>query len=201
MDVLVTTPEELPGDALSAARAVGLSAEEAFACVRAAWGKIDTAQRERIGGAGERALVHLLCEGLPEAAEVLHVAAEADCFGYDIAVRAVGLCAHIEVKSTTRRGRLPVYLSRNEYETMRNDASWQLVAVRLTEGLKAAAVATVPAVWIATQAPADRGAAARWESCRFDVPRDVLVPGISGLREIVDEAASAILGGAVDWPG
>ncbi|MEO3768282.1 DUF3883 domain-containing protein [Streptomyces sp. B5E4] len=164
-------------------------------------GQNDTAQRERIGEAGERALVRLLREGLPEAAEVLHVAAEADGFGYDIGVRAAGLCVHIEVKSTTRHSRLPVYLSRNEYETMRNDATWQLVAVRLTEGLKPAAVATVPADWIAAQAPADRGAAARWESCRFDVPRDVLVPGVSGLREIVDEAAPAMLGGAVDWPG
>lgn len=198
-DVLVRGPDELPDDSLRATRSLRLTEDDAYAQVVAAWGKVDTAERERIGAAGELALVALL-EGSVHA-RVEHVAAVADGYGYDIAVHAGPHSAHFEVKSTVRRGRLTVYLSRNEYETLRRDPAWQLVAIQLTAGLEAAAVASVPAEWIAAHVPTDLGSKGRWESCRLEVPADVPVPGIPTLAPLLAVDASELLTGAAVWPG
>ncbi|MFF1738541.1 protein NO VEIN domain-containing protein [Streptomyces mirabilis] len=198
-DLLVRTLDELPEDALRAAASLGLSEVEAFGQLSAVWGKVDTQERSRIGAAGELALVGLL--EVSTNARVEHVAAWSDGFGYDIAVHAAQHSAHLEAKSTTRRGRLAVYLSRNEYETMRRDPEWELVAIRLASSLEPEAVATIPKEWIAAQAPADGGAHGRWESCRLDVPPDVPVPGIPRVAEALTGKASALLNGAAGWPG
>jgi hypothetical protein len=198
-DLLVRTPDELPEDALRAAASLGLSEVEAFGQLSAVWGKVDTQQRSRIGAAGELALVELL--EVSTNARIEHVAAWSDGFGYDIAVHAAQHSAHLEAKSTTRRGRLTVYLSRNEYETMRRDPEWELVAIRLTSSLEPEAVATIPKEWIAAQAPADSSAHGRWESCRLDVPPGVPVPGIPCVAEALTGEASALLNGATRWPG
>ena len=47
------------------------------------WGKVDTAARERVGAAGEAALVALLRERTD--GRVDHVSTWSDGFGYDIA--------------------------------------------------------------------------------------------------------------------
>lgn len=199
VDLLVHTPDELPEDALRAAASLGLSESEAFGQLSAVWGKVDTQERSRIGAAGELALVELLEASTK--ARIEHVAAWSDGFGYDIAVHAAQHSAHLEVKSTTRRGRLTVYLSRNEYETMCRDPHWELVAIRLTLSLEPEAVATVPKEWIAAQAPADGGAHGRWDSCRLDVPPDVPVPGIPCITEALTGEAPAVLNSATRWPG
>ncbi|MEU4119093.1 DUF3883 domain-containing protein [Kitasatospora sp. NPDC028055] len=198
-DMLVRGPDELPADALRAARALGLTDDEAFARLQAVWGRVDTAERERVGAAGELALVQLLAGAVNERVE--HVAAVSDGYGYDIAVHRREVPVHLEVKSTTRRSRLTVYLSRNEFEAMCRDPGWQLVAVRLTVGLEAVAVATVPRDWIAGQVPADRGPLGRWESCRLEVPVDVPEPGIPVLLASLKADAPALLAAATAWPG
>ncbi|MGK5497928.1 protein NO VEIN domain-containing protein [Streptomyces sp. URMC 125] len=198
-DTLVREPGELPDDILRAAEALGISEAEAYVHVRTAWGKVDTAERSKIGAAGELALVKLLT--VSTYASVEHVAAWSDGYGYDIGVQAPQHHVHIEAKSTIRRGRLVVYLSRNEYETMLRDPAWELVAVRLTPELDPKAVATVPRDWIAAQVPADRTVCGRWESCRLDVPPGVPVPGIPRAAPLLTEEASALLSGSTGWPG
>ncbi|MFE9538111.1 DUF3883 domain-containing protein [Streptomyces sp. NPDC006691] len=196
-DVLVREPDEIPEDALRAAELLGLQVDEAFAHVRAAWGKVNTAERERVGTAGEVALVELLSAGVK--ARVEHVAAISDGYGYDISVRGRDLSVHIEVKSTVRRGRLTVYLSRNEFETMCRDSTWLLVAVRLTPALEPAAIVTVPRGWVAEHVPARRGIYGRWETCRLEVPPEISIPGIPDLLPVMTSNASGILLGATGW--
>ncbi|WP_411107153.1 DUF3883 domain-containing protein [Streptomyces sp. cmx-4-9] len=190
-DVLVRGPAELPQDALRAAEALGIPEDEAYGQLKAVFGKVDTEARAVIGRAGELALLGLIAEAA--LARVEHVAAYSDGFGYDIAVHARQHPLHIEVKSTVRRGRTGFYLSRNEYETMRCDPAWQLVAVQLTPGHAVAAVSSVPARWISAQVPQDRGSFGRWEACRIDVPPDALVPGIPRLAPLLRAGAARLL--------
>ncbi|GAA2693905.1 protein NO VEIN domain-containing protein [Actinoplanes palleronii] len=196
---LVRSPDEMPDDAIRAAEALGLAPATAFAYVVTAWGKVDTAERVRVGAVGEAALVDLLRACLD--ADVDHVAAIADGYGYDVAVGAAGFVLHIEVKSTTRRGRLKIFLSRNEYETMRRDPAWQLVAVRLNTDDGIAAVATVDRHWLASAVPTDRSVFGRWESCRIDVPSSALTPGIPSLQPVLGLHVPPLLTGDADWPG
>ncbi|GGX64936.1 hypothetical protein GCM10010358_19140 [Streptomyces minutiscleroticus] len=192
-DLLIRTPDELPEDALRAAASLGLSEEEAFGQLGAVWGKVDAQKRSRIGAAGELALVELLRASTK--ARIEHVAMWSDGFGYDIAVHTVGHSAHLEVKSTTRRSRLTVYISRNEYETACRDPQWELIAIRLTPELELEAVATIPKEWIAAQVPADSGTYGHWESCRLEVPPDVPVPGIPRIAGALTDEASVLLRG------
>lgn len=192
-DLLVRSPDELPEDALRAAEALGLTAEQAYAQVATTWGKVDTEERSRIGSAGELALFELLTEWAEGRVE--HVAAWSDGYGYDIFVDTSQCSAHLEVKTTVRVGRLTVYISRNEYETMLRDPAWELVAVRLSSELKLAAVAVVPKSWIADHVSSDRTTHGRWESCRLDIPSEVPVPGIPSIAPMLTEAAPEILRG------
>ncbi|MFJ9018411.1 protein NO VEIN domain-containing protein [Streptomyces sp. NPDC102259] len=192
-DLLVRRPDELPEDALCAAEALGLSPEEAYAQVGAVWGKVDTEERSRIGSAGELALLELLSESAEGRVE--HVAAWSDGYGYDIFVDASQHSAHLEVKTTLRVGRLTIYISRNEYETMLRDPAWELVAVRLTPELKLKEVAAVPREWIADHVPSDRTTRGRWQSCRLDIPPEVPVPGIPSIASILVESAPEVLRG------
>ncbi|MEW2393737.1 DUF3883 domain-containing protein [Streptomyces venezuelae] len=180
-----------------AAKALELTADEAFAHIHSVWGKVDTSRREQIGLAGELALVELLTTEVP--ARIEHVAEHSDGYGYDIAVQTDKASVHIETKATTRRGRLTVYLSRNEYETMRRDPAWQLVAVRLTAELALTSIATVPREWIAAQVPADRGLCGRWESCRLEVPPGVPEKGIPALLPLFTGDVPAEIAGTAAW--
>lgn len=198
-DDLVRSPDELPEDAVHAAEALGLTPAAAFAHVITAWGKVDTAERVRVGMAGEVALVKLLRDCVD--ADVNHVAAAADGYGYDIAVHAGDYILHVEVKTTLRRSRLKIYLSRNEFEAMRRDPHWQLVVVRLDSDDKIAAIATVHREWVASEAPVDGGMSGRWESCRFDVPPSALCPGIASLLPVLRSHAPPLLTGGITWPG
>jgi hypothetical protein len=198
-DILIRGPGELPEDALRAAEVLGLDDSEAYAQIAAAWGKVDVAERERIGAAGELALIELLTTAVD--ARVEHVAAVSDGYGYDIAVHNGQNSIHIEAKTTLRRGRLAVYLSRNEYETMRRDPAWQLVTIRLTSGLEPAAIATVPRAWIAAEVPEDHGSYGRWESCRLDVPTHVPHFGIPALGPVLMADAPTLLTRTGAWPG
>lgn len=198
-DTLISAPESLPDDALRAAEALGLGPEAAHAAIRSAWGKVDTAERARLGSAGEQALVELLSSST--AVSVRHVAKESDGFGYDIEVTTDAQTVHLEVKSTTRRGNLRIYLSRNEYDTMLRDRAWTLVAVRLTEELTLAALATINRDWVHDAAPVDSAPGSRWESVRLDVPPDVLTAGLPTLIDMLPPLLDPILLGKPAWPG
>jgi hypothetical protein len=175
-DRLVRSPEELPFDIVAAGEALGVDALEVYQELVASWGKVDTAARAKVGGAGEEALVALL-QGVP-GAQVEHVAARSDGYGYDIAFMHDGIAAHLEVKSTTRLSRFTAYLSRHEYSVMLRDNDWALVTVRLTDDLKIAGVGSVPREWIAANVPRDDGPFGSWESVKLEVPSDVIVGGI-----------------------
>lgn len=192
-DLLIRSPDELPEDALRAADSLGLTPEEAYAQVSAAWGKVDAEERSRVGLAGELALLELLSSSAEGRVE--HVAARSDGYGYDISIDAGQHSAHLEVKSTIRASRLTVYISRNEYETMLRDPAWELVTVRLASDLKIEAVAAVPKNWIAGHVPSDRSERGRWESCRLEIPPEVPVPGIPSITPMLAKTAPGVLRG------
>ncbi|WP_214415274.1 protein NO VEIN domain-containing protein [Sphaerisporangium fuscum] len=196
-DALVQSPDELPEDAIKAADALGLDNIRAFQHLRSLWGKVDVEQRERIGAAGEAALIELLKNSV--AACIEQVSQHSDSYGYDIGVKSGTYRLHIEVKTTLRRHRLAVFLSRHEYETMVHDPEWQLVAVRLSDDLKAEAVCSVSREWFRQHAPRDHAVSGRWESCRFEIPPNEAVSGISRLAPLFIESRSPIIDGSVDW--
>ncbi|MBB3662609.1 hypothetical protein FB384_001513 [Prauserella sediminis] len=155
-----------------------------FGQLVSSWGKVDTAARERVGAAGEEALVNLLRD--ISGSRVDHVSTWSDGFGYDIAFSRGLVNAHLEVKSTTRRGRFTAYLSRHEYNVMLRDPRWTLVTVRLSDDLTIDGVGTVPNDWIIGSTPCDSSPAGSWASCKLEVPANVIG---DGMRSLDDEVA------------
>lgn len=171
-DELVRTPDELPTDVVSAGEVLGLDANGVYEQLVASWGKVDTAVRERVGAAGEAALVSVLRES--PADKVNHVSTWSDGFGYDIDFAQGATSAHLEVKSTTRTGRFAAYLSRHEYEVMLRDQQWVLVALRLSSELEITGAGSVPRDWIVTNVPRDAGTSGSWVSCKLEVPEEII---------------------------
>lgn len=85
---------------------------------------------------------------------------------------------HLEVKSTTDPTRLTVHLTRHEYEVMRTDMQWSMIAVLVGAERDALSVATVCREWLSSVVPSDQSVNARWEPARLVVPPAVLMPGI-----------------------
>ncbi|GHG58133.1 protein NO VEIN domain-containing protein [Streptomyces griseocarneus] len=174
-------PEGLPKEARRMAGVLNMSDHDVGAALLAVRCKVDTSLRERVGEAGEQALLLLLRQALE--AEVRHVAAESDSYGYDIEVSGERQRpVHIEVKTTTDPSRLVVYLSRHEYETLSRDDGWAMVAVLLGPYGEVAATATVDPEWLAQACPHDSHHSARWESVRLFVPHEALSAGIASVR-------------------
>lgn len=182
-DDLVRSPAELPTDILAAGRALGLAPSAVFEQLISSWSKVDAAARERVGAAGEAALVGLLREKTD--AQIDHVSTWSDGYGYDIAYAGNQESGHLEVKSTTRGGRFTAYLSRNEYEVMLRDPDWVLVTVRLTVELDLLAVGSISRDWITANAPRDSGAFGSWASFKLNIPNNVVLSGIPQLGEVV----------------
>jgi hypothetical protein len=176
-DLLVQQPADLPQDVMTMARALGISDDAALLSIGMAHGKVELENRQRVGSAGELELIALLEAEWPGSTS--HIAAEHDGFGYDVAFRNAGETWHLEVKSTTRRGRLVLHLSRHEHEVAIRDAAWRLVAVGLEEGDQLACVATIKYKELAARAPEDRHAGARWETVRYGVAPELLAGGLS----------------------
>jgi len=196
-DEFADDPDLLPDDVAAAAEALEIEPSTAAGYIRSAWGKVDLELRARIGSAGERALVELL-EANP-AAIVDHVALWADGLGYDVSVRHGLQEGHLEVKSTTRRHRLTLHLSRNEFLVSQRDPAWILVALRLDpDDFRLRSVATIDSAWLAQQMPTDTGDHGSWETCRVDVPTDSIVPGLGPLSPILGKNEAREL---FAWPG
>ncbi|MEU6231460.1 DUF3883 domain-containing protein [Kitasatospora sp. NPDC047058] len=168
---------QMPAAGQAIAEVLGLSDSEAAAAVA----KARLTERARVGAAGEHALVALLRRSA--SADVVHVSAFSDRFGYDIAVESERSSIHLEVKTTTNGSGRTFFLSRHEYETMRTDPAWQLVFLVLDEQDQLASVRTVSRSWIAEAVPRDHDShGVQWASARFSLPPAALTPGISSLH-------------------
>lgn len=176
-DTLIRSPADLPEDARAMAGVLELGDTDTFAAVRQAHAKVDLARRAEVGAAGEEALVDLLEEAWPGACR--HVSPCDDSLGFDIELAVRERTWKLEVKSTTRRGSLRVYLSRNEFETARVREGWRLVVVWLDRDLRIAGLATVPTAWITDVVPRDPTAWGRWESVALSLGPGQLEPGLS----------------------
>lgn len=181
----IPSPDYLPLSVVEAAEAIGLTLEEAWTVASGRGHQLDLERRRAIGRAGEEALArHLRDRG----ASVDHVALWSDSHGYDLAVTVNNRESRVEVKTTTSRARLRIFLSRNEFETSVKDASWTLAVVLLdTTTWDLARVAELPKGLLPSMMPADSSRAVRWESCRLDVPTSSIVPGIPSI--IADDPA------------
>lgn len=178
-DVLVHSSDDLPQDIERWSEVLGLPASSGLRVVRRISGKIDLTRRAQIGSAGEIALCALLEAKWPGA--INHVAEMDDGLGYDISASIQEVEWHLEVKSTTRRGRLSFFLSRHEFETGLADSNWRLLVVGLNNALGASCVAEVDKSTLKQFAPADRTTSASWESARYDLGGDHLMPGLAFL--------------------
>ena len=197
-DLLVRGPDELPADAILAARVLGLSLSQAYTCIAATWGKVDIANRKRIGDAGELALAALIKEAT--GADIDHVATYNDAIGFDLFVRSWSGQSHIEVKSTTRSNRITVYLSRNEFETMKRDREWHLVTIKLDAQMQALAVGTVPRDWLVHNVPDNTSTYGRWESFRLEIPPEGLELGIPFLTDdLLPHSNNLMITGQIPW--
>jgi hypothetical protein len=175
-DSLVPTPTELPHDALALAMQLGINEMEAFAVVKQLHGKIDLEQRSRVGVAGEKALVAFLEERWPGSTD--HIALTDDGFGYDVLFRHNSSEWHLEVKSTLRRGRLMVHLSRQEHEVGKLDPAWRLVVVGLDNDLRLRVIATARHPDLLSRAPVDTCHEVRWRTASHQLTSQDLEPGI-----------------------
>jgi hypothetical protein len=174
-DLLIRTSEDLPDDVYAAAAALEVTGPECLSVIGMCRRRIDLESRARLGRAGEVALVRLL-ERYTDGA-VTHVADIADSFGYDIHWADRDHQFAFEVKTTSRKGRLTIYLTRHEYEVSRVDPRWTLIVVHLNETDEITALATVPTPWVHSHVPADTTGESRWESASLSPPTAVLRPG------------------------
>jgi hypothetical protein len=179
-DLLVPDSDEVPQDAAALAHALKLTESAAFLSIRRVHGRIDLAERARVGLAGEIALIALLERRWPRS--TTHVSAADDSFGYDIAFQHEERQWHLEVKSTTRRGRLRLYLSRHEHEVGLRDPHWRLVVLGLDDQLQLKVITTVRHGELLSRAPRDAFAEAKWQSASHELTANDLELGFSFLN-------------------
>ncbi|SOE59097.1 protein of unknown function [Burkholderia sp. YR290] len=180
-DVLIPDESELPDDARGLAAALGLGNQAAYSAIQSIHGKVDLASRAMIGALGEKALVHMLETRWP--GSTLHVAEYSDAFGYDVRFMYQNIEWHLEVKSTVRRGRLRIFVSRNEYEVGSRDPHWRLVVLGLDDNNQIAAVATLPPNCLNGLAPRDTLAAGKWQAASFELTASDLISDLDFLGE------------------
>lgn len=192
-DLLVREPDELPLDAARLGASLGLTEGAAAMLVRHLSGKVDLEARRRVGDAGERRLAETLVSDTD--AVVDHVALVTDAYGFDLRVYWGSIDLHIEVKSTTRKNRLSIYLSRNEYETMLTDSEWILVLVVLDAELDIDRILSVSKESLSRAVPRD-ALFGRWESVRIEIGTSDCIRGIPALYGAVRNVSSLILVGA-----
>jgi len=199
-DVLVVGVAELPQDAVNLARVFGLPDSKAFTAIRQVWGRVDLEELARIGAAGEAALVRLLEYRWPGSTR--HVALESDGFCYDILLTIANARWHVEVKTTPRRGRLTVHLSRHEYEVAAHDDAWRMVIVGLESGDEIGALATASTESLLQRSPTDRELQTEWRLARYHLIPGDLVAGLPFLpgSDVSGESAAILHRGCLERP-
>jgi len=157
--------DDPPMEALRLIEAVGLEESQTRQVIRRAYGKADLESRAVFGAAGERALIALL-----ERAGVDHVeqvSAFDDGAGFDVQVVVGSQEFHLEVKTTTKRRSLRIFLSRNEFDTSQDDVRWRMVVVGLDECGEVAALGTLDRELLAAHVPVDRPPVGSWASSKM----------------------------------
>jgi hypothetical protein len=192
-DTLIQTPDDLPGDALALAETLQLGEARAMAAIRQAHGKLDLERRKEVGALGERLLVVLLEEQWPGATR--HVSEQDDGLGYDVELRIGETTWKLEVKSTTRRNRLRIYLSRNEFSVGSLLREWRLIVLGLGQNDQIEALATVTTPYLLTVAPEDTASFSRWESASFELAPEQLSLGLSFIDPALVHARASLLAG------
>ena len=187
-DLLVLAEDELPQDASLLSEALGVTRQNALLSVRTVHGKVSLAERDRLGAAGEKLFVALLERQWP--GSTTHVSLDSDGWGYDIVFRHEQREWHLEVKTTTRRGRLVIYLSRHEHEVARLDPSWRLVVVGLDEREQVAAIASAHGHAILERAPSDTVTGTRWQAASYQLQSGDLTAGLTCLEEAYPPVSS-----------
>jgi Domain of unknown function (DUF3883) len=182
-DALISNADDLPLDAERLAQTFGLDAETAYATIMGVHRKVDLEARARIGLSGEVALITALEARWP--GSTTHVSIFDDSAGYDIQLTLPSRSWHLEVKTTARRGRLTIHLTRNEYVTSRRDKSWLLVLVGLSDAGELAALATLRGDTLLPQVPHDVSPRGRWEAAAIDLTPSELIRGLV-LADAVD---------------
>lgn len=177
-DELVPNEDAIPEDLARVGEVIGLTDSALVKIIRGAWARVDTAERERVGQQGELALADTLRQA---GAAVDHVALRSDAHGYDLVVSIGRVSWELEVKSTTRRGRLVIYLSRHEWEVGRSSPAWRLVAVGLDSTMTLRGVAVVTPEAIVDAAPRDTNPNSRWETVRVSPRPSDLARGMTFL--------------------
>lgn len=180
---VISSPTELPLDAIEAADVCGVEEGHAYALIRHRHGLVDAALRKSIGDTGERLLAELLraCT----TCHVEHVAALSDGYGFDISLTGT-VDLHLEVKTTARSNQNIIYLSRHEFETMLRDPLWRLVFVKLGGDNKLDKICTVDAAWLRETAPVDSApGTVDWQSVRVNIPESQLRAGLREVREAI----------------
>lgn len=195
-DQTINSPDELPADVESASEVLGLESWQCLQAIRNVHGKVNLEERNRLGALGELALMELLNEGGD--GKPIHVAASSDSHGYDILWAGNHEVAAIEVKTTSRRGRLTVHVSRHEYEVSRYEPGWCLVVVFVSDDQHMRAAATLSTDWIHANAPSDTSPNSRWESAALSPPATALSPGLPITPVPGTEAAEMITTGRID---
>jgi hypothetical protein len=192
-DILISNSEDLPFDAERLAQTFGVGAETAFAAIMGVQRKVDLDARERLGLAGEVALIAALEARWP--GSTVHVSTFDDSAGYDVQLMLPSRSWHLEVKTTTRRGRLTIHLTRNEYATSRRDDSWALVLIGLDAAGDLAAIATLRGDTLRTQVPRNVSPRGRWEVAAIDLSPADLIRGLV-LADTIEESLTAGKGAA-----
>jgi hypothetical protein len=175
-DLLLGTPGDLPSDAASFAAALHLTDSTAFIAARSTQVKVDPDQLSELGLSGEKALVAFLEHHWP--GSTTHVALTSDCFGYDIVFRPYDIEWHLEVKTTVRRGRLSIFLSRHEFEVASKDSRWRLIALGLDQTSRIKAIATIRHEQVLARSPRDTTLFGRWQSAKHEIAMSDLETGL-----------------------
>ena len=183
---------DYPLDVLDASRAFLLREEAMQSALFSAAGKVDLAHRAAVGAAGETALVSALESSWP--GSTVHVSLSHDGMGYDVVFRLDDREWHLEVKTTTRRASLEVFLSRHEHNVGVADPAWRLIVVGLDGSSRLSAVATVQHRALLGRAPVDRLGESTWQLVRHSVSVDDLDLGFSFLSALHNQQFAAVVG-------
>jgi hypothetical protein len=195
----VETLKDLPEDVRGIGNVLGVPEPTLAETVGHAWSKVDVAQREQLGLAGEFALAGALSSA---GVSVDHISLRSDAEGYDLDARVGQTRWQLEVKSTSRRGRLLVYLSRHEFETGLRSHNWKLVVAGLDSQSRLRAVAEVGRSTIAQLVPTDQDTRGRWDAVRLSLRAADVSRGLSFLPSIrlADGEAKDLILGSDDRP-
>jgi hypothetical protein len=180
-DTLIQDENDLPQDGAAFAGELGINDRTALLGILQVQGKIDLDKRALIGATGEQQLIELLERSWP--GSTTYVALDHDGYGYDVALSIERVTWHLEIKTTPRRGRLTIYLSRHEYEVSLLDPNWQLVVVGLNSDGTLGCTATAKWEQLQVRAPADGVSGTRWASARYEIDRTQLSAGLGFLDE------------------